>query len=55
MADVILPCSAYSEKDGHFVNLEGRIQKAYKATYPPGDAKEDWEIINKLSILLGNL
>ena len=53
VADVILPSAAYSEKDGHFVNLEGRVQKAYKATYPPGDAKEDWEIINKLSILLG--
>jgi len=32
--------------------LEGKIQKAYKATYPPGDAKEDWQIINELSTLI---
>ena len=32
--------------------MEGILQKAYKATYPPGEAKEDWEIINNLSQLL---
>jgi len=53
IADVILPGSAYTEKDGHFVNLEGRIQKAFKASYPPGDAKEDWDIIIQLSKALG--
>jgi len=47
-ADVIFPSAAYTEKDGHYINLEGRLQKAYKATYPPGEAKEDWEIINNL-------
>ena len=52
IADVILPAATYTEKDGHYANLEGRVQKAFKATYPPGEAKEDWEIINKLSILL---
>ena len=51
-ADIILPGSTYTEQDGHFTNLEGKIQKAYKASYPPGDAKEDWEIINNLSELL---
>ena len=29
--------------------MEGIVQKAYKATYPPDQAKEDWEIINDLS------
>ena len=38
-ADIILPGAAYTEQDGHFTNLEGKIQKAYKAAYPPGDAK----------------
>ena len=52
MADVILPGSTYTEQDGYYINLEGKIQKAYKASYPPGDAKEDWEIINELSELL---
>ncbi len=52
MADIILPGAAYTEQDGYFTNLEGRIQKAYKASYPPGIAKEDWEIINDLSKLI---
>ena len=51
-ADVILPGSTYIEQDGYFTNLEGKVQKAYKASYPPGDAKEDWQIINELSVLL---
>ena len=51
-ADIILPGSTYTEQDGYFTNLEGKIQKAYKASYPPGDAKEDWEIINNLSELI---
>ncbi len=49
MADVILPGAAYTEQDGYFTNLEGKLQKAYKASYPPGEAKEDWQIINELS------
>ena len=49
LADIILPGSAYTEQDGYFTNIEGKLQKAYKASYPPGDAKEDWEIINDLS------
>ena len=52
MADIILPGTTYTEQDGYYINLEGKIQKAYKASYPPGDAKEDWEIINELSELL---
>ncbi len=52
MADVILPGATYTEQDGYYTNLEGKIQKSYKATYPPGEAKEDWEIINDLSELL---
>jgi len=52
IADIILPGAAYTEQDGHYTNLEGVIQKSYKASYPPGKAKEDWEIINMLSKLL---
>ena len=54
IADIILPGSAYTEQDGHFTNLEGKIQKAYKASYPPGDAKEDWQIINELAEVMNN-
>ena len=49
MADIILPGAAYTEQNGYFTNLEGKLQKAYKASYPPEDAKEDWIIINELA------
>ena len=51
-ADLILPGAAYTEQDGFYTNLEGKIQKAFQATYPPGEAKEDWSILNDLSELL---
>ena len=54
IADIILPGSAYTEQDGYFTNLEGKIQKAQKASYPPGDAKEDWQIINELAEFMNN-
>ncbi len=54
MADIILPGAAYTEQSGHFTNLEGKIQKAFKASYPPGDAKEDWQIINELAEIMNN-
>ena len=52
-ADVILPGAAYTEKDGTYVNTEGRPQHAYRATFPPGAAREDWAIIRALSEVLG--
>ena len=54
IADIILPGAAFTEQSGHFTNLEGKIQKAYKASYPPGDAKEDWQIINDLAEVMNN-
>ena len=54
IADIILPGAAYTEQSGHFTNLEGKLQKAYKASYPPGDAKEDWQIINDLAEVMNN-
>ena len=54
LADIILPGAAYTEQSGHYTNLEGKVQKAYKASYPPGNAKEDWEIINNLAEFMNN-
>ena len=54
IADIILPGAAYTEQSGHYTNLEGKLQKAYKASYPPGDAKEDWQIINDLAEVMNN-
>ena len=53
VADVILPGAAYTEKDGIYVNTEGRTQIAYRAGFPPGEAKEDWRILRALSGALG--
>jgi len=52
-ADVILPGAAYTEKTGIYVNLEGRVQMANRASFPPGEAREDWAIIRALSEVLG--
>ena len=52
-ADVVLPGSAYTEKDGIYVNMEGRPQLAKKAASPPGEAREDWTILRALSEHLG--
>ena len=54
LADIILPGSAYTEQDGYFTNLEGKLQKAYKASYPPGESKEDWSIINEIAEFMNN-
>jgi len=52
-ADVILPGAAYTEKDGTYANTEGRVQRGKRATFPPGDAREDWAILRALSDVLG--
>ncbi len=53
-ADLILPGAAYTEKDGTYVNTEGRVQRAPLAVKPPGDAREDWRIIRAISAYLGH-
>ncbi|MEE9251120.1 MAG: NADH-quinone oxidoreductase subunit NuoG [Alphaproteobacteria bacterium] len=52
-ADVILPGAAYTEKNGTFVNTEGRVQLTRLAVFPPGEAREDWKIVRALSEALG--
>jgi NADH-quinone oxidoreductase subunit G len=52
-ADVVLPGAAYTEKDGTYVNTEGRAQLGRRAVFPPGEAREDWAILRALSGALG--
>ncbi|UXX83964.1 NADH-quinone oxidoreductase subunit NuoG [Roseovarius pelagicus] len=52
-ADVILPGAAYTEEQGLFVNTEGRPQLALRASFAPGEAKENWAILRALSGELG--
>ena len=54
IADVIFPGAAYTEKSATYVNTEGRPQLAKQATFPPGDAKEDWKIIRAFSDYVKN-
>ena len=48
-ADIILPTPLYTEKNGIFVNIEGRPQEAKKCHNPIGLAKEEWTILKELS------
>jgi NADH-quinone oxidoreductase subunit G len=52
-ADLILPACAYTEKSATYVNTEGRVQRTSRAIDPPGDAREDWQILVALSKVLG--
>jgi NADH-quinone oxidoreductase subunit G len=53
-ADVILPGAAYTEKSGLYVNTEGRVQRAFRVVFPPGEAREDWAVLRALSGALGS-
>jgi NADH-quinone oxidoreductase subunit G len=52
-ADVILPGAAYTEKDGIYVNTEGRAQFGERAVFPKGEAREDWAVLRALSERVG--
>ena len=54
MADVVLPGSAYTEKQGTYVNMEGRSQQTNVAVTAPGLAREDWKIIRALSEVIAS-
>ncbi len=53
-ADVILPGATYAEKAGTYVNTEGRVQRAFQASFPPGEAREDWRIIRAFAETVGH-
>lgn len=53
-ADVIFPGAAYTEKNGIYINMEGRVQHARQVVHPPGQAREDWKIFRALSAEMGN-
>ena len=48
----MLPGAAYAEKHGTYVNTEGRVQRAERAVFPPGEAREDWAILRAVSASL---
>ena len=48
IADIVLPSATYTEQNGLYENLEGRVQECNKASYPIGEALEDWKIFNRI-------
>jgi formate dehydrogenase major subunit len=52
-ADVILPASAFAEKGGSFTNTDRRVQLARPVIKPPGDARQDWWIIQEIARRIG--
>ena len=52
IADCVLPGAAYTEKQGTYVNMEGRAQQTFPALAPPGEARVDWKIIRVISEVL---
>ena len=55
IADLVLPSAAFTEQNGLYENLEGRVQECKKASYPIGEALEDWKIINLILKRLGKV
>ena len=53
-ADVVLPSCSFAEKSGHFTNTERRVQRINPAVTPPGEAKEDWMIIQMIANAMGS-
>jgi formate dehydrogenase major subunit/formate dehydrogenase alpha subunit len=53
LADVVLPSACFAEKDGTFTNTERKVQRVRRAVNPPGEAREDWDILCDLSTRMG--
>jgi formate dehydrogenase alpha subunit len=54
IADVVLPSACYAEKDGTFANTERRVQRIRKAVDPPGESRDDWDIICEIATRMGH-
>jgi formate dehydrogenase major subunit len=52
-ADVVLPASAWPEKDGTVTNTNRQVQRGRKAVQLPGEARQDWWITNELAKRIG--
>ena len=53
-ADLILPTSSYLEKQGTYVNVDGRVQETAKAQHSPGFSQDDWMVLRALSEEVGS-
>ena len=53
VADIVLPGASWVEKDGAFVNGQGRLQAASRAIATPGEAQEDWQVFVNVGLAFG--
>ncbi len=53
LADVVLPATSFAEREGTMTNMERRVQKIVKAIDYVGESLPDWQIISRLSTMLG--
>jgi NADH-quinone oxidoreductase subunit G len=53
MADYVLPGASFAEKRGSMISGSGRLQRLNRAILPPGEAREDWEILRDVWVRAG--
>jgi len=49
-ADIILPVTLWSEQEGHYVNMDGRVQKAEKAVNAPEGVRENTAVLAEIAM-----
>ncbi|MCZ2127377.1 MAG: molybdopterin-dependent oxidoreductase [Anaerolineales bacterium] len=49
IADLVLPVGIWAEESGHFVNLDGRVQKAQKALDAPNEIPDNLNLLNQIA------
>ncbi|HDZ61731.1 MAG TPA: 2Fe-2S iron-sulfur cluster binding domain-containing protein [Nitrospirae bacterium] len=54
LANVVLPASSWTEKDGTVTNTEGKTQNVYKLANPTGQSVPDWMILRNLALIMGS-
>jgi NADH-quinone oxidoreductase subunit G len=54
VADLLLPCAAWSEEEGTMVNFEGRVQRVHRCRQPRGDGRPGWRVAADLEEAAGN-
>ncbi len=52
-ASIVLPACGFAEKRGSMINCKGRLQRLNRAVRPPGNARDDWEILRDLLQAIG--
>ena len=53
MADVVLPVEMWAEQEGHYVNLEGRLQEAHRGLTPPTEAWSNAKVLEAIAARAG--